>query len=90
MLNEDIEIHTDLKEYGHSFEIVTNTPRTNTIIIHFHNINSMPQYATDIKNRSILNELKTKNVDIHLWQEQYVAEPKVYPVKFALYIYANL
>ena len=68
-LNGNISIPVDLKEYGHSFESVTGALRTNTIRIHSHNINNMPQYAIDIKNKSILNELKTVNTDIHLWKQ---------------------
>ena len=37
----------------------------------------MPQYATYIKNRSIINELKTKTADIHIWQEIGVCWPNV-------------
>ena len=66
-LNGNISIPVDLKEYDHLFESITDKLRTNTIMIHSHNINNIPLYATDIKNRSILNELKTANMDTHLW-----------------------
>ena len=47
------------------------------IQIHAQNINNMPQYATKLKPRSIINELKTKIVGIHLWQEIGVCWSKV-------------
>ena len=70
-------LSTDLKEYGHQYDQEMDTLDTHKVRIHSHNINTMPQYTTHIKNRSIINELKRKTADIHLWQETGICWPKV-------------
>ena len=66
-----------MKEYGHQYDQGMDTHDTNKVRIHSHNINNIPQYTTHIKNRSIINEIKQKTADIHLWQETGLCWPKV-------------
>ena len=66
-LNRDKTFHEDLREYGNPFASATDTLIKNMIRIYSHNINNMHHYATKLKNRSIINELKTKIADIQLW-----------------------
>ena len=61
-LNGNKALHEDLAEYGQPFESTTDTTNINMIRIHSHIINNMPQYATYIKNRSIINELKKRQL----------------------------
>ena len=60
-------LHVDFKEYGHQYD--QGMDDTNKVRIRSHNINNIPQYTTHLKNRSIINEIKRKTADIHLWQE---------------------
>ena len=61
-LNGNKALHEDLTEYGQPSESATDTTNRNMIRIHSHHINNMPQYATYIKNRSISNELKKRQL----------------------------
>ena len=49
-LNGNITIHEDVREYGYQFSKSTETQEIETVRIHSHNINNMPQYSTTIKN----------------------------------------
>ena len=60
-------LHADLKEYGHQYD--QGMDDTNKVRIHSHNINNIPQYTTHLKNRSIINKIKRKTADVHLWQK---------------------
>ena len=66
-----------MADYGQQFDQGTDTQDTNKVRVHSHNINNMPQYATYIKDRSVISELKWKTADIYLWQEIRVCWPKV-------------
>ena len=76
-IRENKALHEDVADYGQQFDQGTDTQDTNKVRVHSHNINNMPQYATDIKDRSVISELKWKTADIYLWQEIRVCWPKV-------------
>ena len=51
-LNGNLATHEDMREYEHQFSKSTEIQEIETVGIHSHNINHMPQYTTTIKTRA--------------------------------------
>ena len=56
-LNGNITIHENVREYGYQFSKSTETQEIETVRIHSHNINNMPQYSSHLMiNHRTLDE----------------------------------